>query len=86
MHLLSFLDFHRNPNLNLISTLTQPHLSIGSTGVVALGMFLLGATVAIGVLKGELDPNNAKPKETKVEDNTTVNYPSITKMDMDNKL
>jgi hypothetical protein len=37
-------------------------LASGFTGVVALGLFLLGVTVAVGVMKGELDPNNAKPK------------------------
>ena len=51
-----------------------------------MGMFLLGATVAIGVMKGELDPTKAKPKEEKVDENGTVNYPSLTKMDMDSKL
>ena len=43
--------------------------------------------MGVGVLKGELDPNNAKPKEPKGgEDNSAVNYPSLTKMDMDSKL
>lgn len=74
----------KNPQRN--SNPTSINHSTASIGVVALGMFLLGATVAIGVLKGELDPNNPKPKETKEEDNATVNYPSMTKMDMDNKL
>lgn len=45
---------------NFIVGLTT--LASGFTGVIALGLFLLGVTVAVGVMKGELDPNNPKPK------------------------
>ena len=42
-------------------------LASGFTGVISIGLFLLGITVAIGVAKGELDPNNEKIIE-KVEE------------------
>ena len=38
-------------------------LASGFTGVVALGLFLLGITVGVGVLKGELDPNAPRPQD-----------------------
>ena len=40
-------------------------LASGFTGVISIGLFLLGVTVAIGVAKGELDPNNEKVEEKK---------------------
>jgi Protein of unknown function (DUF3082) len=44
---------------NLVVGMTT--LASGFTGVVALGLFLLGVTVSVGVMKGELDPN--KPRD-----------------------
>jgi hypothetical protein len=35
--------------------------------VISIGLFLLGITVAIGVAKGELDPNNEKIPDKKEE-------------------
>jgi hypothetical protein len=42
-------------------------LASGFTGVISIGLFLLGITVAIGVAKGELDPNNEKIPDKKEE-------------------
>jgi hypothetical protein len=38
-------------------------LASGFTGVVALGLFLLGVTVSVGVVKGELDPDAPRPQD-----------------------
>ena len=53
---------------NLVVGMTT--LASGFTGVISLGLFLLGVTVSIGVLKGELDPNNPKPPTSPPNEST----------------
>ena len=44
---------------NLVVGLTT--LASGFCGIISVGLFALGATVALGVIKGELDPNAENP-------------------------
>jgi hypothetical protein len=44
---------------NLVVGLTT--LASGFCGIISVGLFALGVTVALGVLKGELDPNAENP-------------------------
>lgn len=61
---IQFLDPTRNPypvqrvaivGRNLVVGLST--LAAGFSGVVALGMIAMGLVVAVGVMKGELNPN-----------------------------
>jgi hypothetical protein len=51
---------------NLVVGITT--LAAGFSGVVSLGLFLMGCAVAVGVLKGELDPSKDTPQPQKKDD------------------
>ena len=58
--------FHRIYHICVFAKVGITTLASGFTGVISIGLFLLGITVAIGVAKGELDPNNEKVDDTPI--------------------
>lgn len=66
-NLISYFQISVCNNFFIIRKVGITTLASGFTGVISIGLFLLGITVAIGVAKGELDPNNEKIIE-KVEE------------------